>query len=59
MKTIKTIKTDLNVSDTAVLIDMLIEASKKTDSLVIAEWQLEIIDKLTTIHYQILTNEKG
>ena len=58
MKTVKTIKTDLNVSDTGVLIDMLIDASKKTDSLVIAGWHLEIIDKLTAIHYQIQGSAK-
>ena len=47
------IQTDLNVSDTAILIDVLIAESKKTESVTIAEWQLELINKLTNIHNQI------
>ena len=36
----------LNISDIAILTDILIEQSKKCESVTTAEWTLELIEKI-------------
>jgi len=56
----KTIKTDLNISDTGIIIDLLIESGKECESVTTANWCLEIINKVTAIHEQLKeTSEKS